>query len=105
MTPRASERHGVTLAELTVVIVILGVVAAVSSIAVATKVLVPAGDTRIARVAFVRAEAVRSGHAATLQLDVDGETYLVTAFPDGRVITDAPIAVDQLSGRAAHAAR
>jgi hypothetical protein len=48
---------------------------------------------------------VRTGQAATLQIDMDGETFLVTAFPDGRVVTDAPIAIDPLSGRATHATR
>ena len=105
MIGRAPERRGVTLAELMVVIVILGVMAAVTGIAFTTKMPVPEADARIARVAAARADAVLSGQTATLQLDVDGEMYLVTAFPDGRVVTDAPIAVDQLSGRTMHAAR
>ena len=102
---RALERRGVTLAELMVVIVILGVMAAVTGVAFVTRAPVPAADARLARVADARAEAVRTGQAATLQVRLNGETFLVTAFPDGRIVTDAPVAIDPLSGRAMHAAR
>jgi Tfp pilus assembly protein FimT len=87
------------------VIVILGVMAAVTGVAFMTRAPVAAADTRLARVAKARAQAVQTGQTATLQLDMNGEAFLVTAFPDGRIVTDAPIVIDPLSGRATRAAR
>ena len=105
MTRRQACRRGVTLAELMVVIVILGVMAAVTGIAFGTRAPVPHADAQLARIAGARAEAVRSGRAATNRLDIDGAIYVVTAFADGRVVTNAPIGVDPLSGRVSHDAR
>ena len=105
MTHRPSARRGVTLAELMVVIVILGVMAGVTGVAFATRTPVPDVDARLARVANARADAVRIGRPVTLPLAVNGASYLVTAFPDGRIVTDAPIPINRLSGRPDHAAR
>lgn len=93
------------LAELMVVIAILGVLVGVTGIAFATRAPVQAADALMARVASARSEAVGSGKPATLQLELSGNVYLVTAFPDGRIVTDAPLQVDRLSGRAEHADR
>lgn len=98
-------RRGFTLAELMVVIMILGVMAAVTGVAFATKAPVPVADARLARVAAARDSAVRTGQPTTVQLDVDGALYLATTYPDGRVITDAPVAIDPLSGRSVRATR
>ena len=105
MIRRCARRRGFTLAELLVVIVILGVMAAITGVAFTTKSPVPAADAVIARLASVRDSAVRSGHAVTTQFEVEGEEYLATAFPDGRVVTDAPVSVSSLSGRNARALR
>ena len=100
-------RSGFTLAELMVVIMILGVMAAVTGIAFATKTPTPTpvADARHAQVAGARDSAVRSGQRVTVKLDVDGALHLATAFPDGRVVSDESVAVDPLSGRSVRATR
>jgi prepilin-type N-terminal cleavage/methylation domain-containing protein len=99
MTARRACHRGFTLAELMVVVMILGVMAAVTGIAFATRAPIPITDARLARIATARDSAVRSGQSATIAIDVDSVLYVVTAFPDGRVVTDAPLRVARLSGR------
>lgn len=98
-------RRGFTLAELMVVIMIFGVIAAVTGIAFATTAPIPSVDARLAQIAAARDSAVRTGKPATVQLDVHDTLYLATAFPDGRVVTDALVVIDPLSGRSARAIR
>ena len=98
-TTAEGRRAGVTLAELMVVIVILGVMAAVTGIAFARRAPVPVADARVAAVEAARAESIRSGRPATIRVEVDGEPWLATLHPDGRVVTDAPLGIDPLSGR------
>ena len=98
-------RSGVTLVELMVVLVILGVMAGVTGIAFLTRAPVPEVNASLALVARVREKAVQSGQSATVMLAIHGAAYLATAFPDGRVVTNAPIEIDQLSGRPSDAAR
>jgi len=105
MNADQASRRGFTLAELMVVIMILGVMAAVTGIALATRAPVPTADARLMRVAAARDSAVRTGEPATVAVEVDSVLYLVTAFPDGRVVTDAPLGIAQLSGRSDRAAR
>lgn len=105
MTGGAAARQGFTLAELMVVIVILGVMAGITGVAFATTAPVPVSDAGFVLLAAMRDSAVRSGRVVTGQLELPGAEYLVTAFPDGRVATDAPVAVDPLSGRRINALR
>ncbi len=87
------------------VLVILGVMAAVAGVAFGTRAPVPIADARAADIARARDVAIRSGHPTTITLTVAGQRRVATAFPDGRVATDAPVPVDPLSGRALHASR
>lgn len=98
-------RRGATLAELMVVIVIIGLMAAVTGVAFARRAPVPVVDARNAAIAAARAEAIRSGQPATIQIELDGRSYPVTAHPDGRVVTDAPLPIDPLAGRDTGVAR
>ncbi|NUO62131.1 MAG: prepilin-type N-terminal cleavage/methylation domain-containing protein [Gemmatimonadaceae bacterium] len=94
-----SGRRGVTLAELMVVIVILGVMAAVTGVAFARKAPVPVTDARVAAVARARTAAIAGGRDSTLRIETDSGPWLVTVRPDGRVVTVAPLGIDPLSGR------
>ena len=105
MTTGRAHRRGFTLAELLVVIMILGVMAAVAGIAFATRAPIPIADARLVRVAAVRDSAVRTGRPATTEVEVDSVLHLVTAFPDGRVIADASLGIAELSGRSDRAPR
>lgn len=96
-------RHGFTLAELIVVIVILGVMAAITGIAFTAKAPLPLVDPGFVLLAAARDSAVRSGRVVTMQLEMLGGEYLVTGFPDGRVESDAPVVMNPLSGRKASA--
>lgn len=103
MTTRG--RAGVTLAELMVVIVILGVMAAVTGVAFARRAPVRDVDPRNAAIAAARAEAIRSGKPLTIRLGSADSLALATAYPDGRVVTSATVAVDPLTGRSGDGAR
>ena len=96
---RARERIGVTLAELMVVIVILGVMAGVTVVAFARRIPVTAGSPMLASIATARAEAVRSGTPETIRVGSADGLALATVYPDGRVVTNAAVAIDPLSGR------
>jgi prepilin-type N-terminal cleavage/methylation domain-containing protein len=98
-------RSGFTLAELMVVIMVLGVMAAVTVIAFATRTPLPVLDLRMARVAAARDSAVRTGKPVTVQFDEDSSVRLATAYPDGRVVADAPLRGSRLSGRGDRAGR
>ena len=103
MTTRG--RAGVTLAELMVVIVILGVMAAVTAVAFARRPPVAEVDARTVAIAAARAEAVRSGKPLTIRLGSADSLSLATAYPDGRVVTNAAVAIDPLTGRSVDGAR
>ena len=103
MKPR--RRAGVTLAELTVVIVILGVMAGVTSVAFARRQPVDAANPTLASIAAARAKAIRSAKPQTIRLGLADSLSLATVYPDGRVVTSAAIAIDPLTGRTADAPR
>ena len=98
-------RDGVTLAELMVVIVMLGVMAGVTAVAFARREPSAAANPTLAAIAAARAESIGSGKAVLIRLESDGSLSLATAYPDGRVVTDAPVAIDPLTGRSGDAAR
>ena len=99
MTP--SDRSGVTLAELMVVIVILGVMAGVTAVAFARREPLAATNPTIAAIAAARAGSISSGQPMTIRLGAADSLSLATVYPDGRVVTDAPVALDALAGRSA----
>ena len=93
-----ADRRGVTLLELLVVLVILGLVASLVAFAPAAVERVPAGEVE-ARVAAARREALRSGAPVTIDITIDGHPHSLTALPDGSVIADPTLGVERLSGR------
>jgi prepilin-type N-terminal cleavage/methylation domain-containing protein len=88
---RGKGRRGVTLIELLVTIAILSVVLTITTLSLAGEKR-PAETTLpiSARIHALRSKAVESGRPQTMVLsDTDG-TVLVTALPDGRVVSEMP---------------
>lgn len=98
-------RRGVTLVELLVVIVLLGIIAGVSVLGFA-RASTPARDDKRDRVlgplAAARRNALRMGRPVTITIDDSSAVLSATALPDGSVVADAGIqrlvAWDRLSG-------
>lgn len=102
---RARVRAGVTLAELLVVIVILAVMAGVTVVAFARREPVAVANPILASIAAARVKSVNSGRPETIRLGPPDSFALATVYPDGRVVTNAPVGIDPLSGRSGDAAR
>jgi hypothetical protein len=62
-------------------------------------------DKAFARLQQLRQTAVEKGRPLSIEIEVSGHRYAVSAYPDGRVSTDAPLPVDRLSGRGVDVAR
>jgi hypothetical protein len=60
-------------------------------------------DPVTASVMATRDSALRTGHPVTIGITVERAAHHATAFPDGRVLTDAPLDIDALSGSASRA--
>ncbi|MFN2399099.1 MAG: Tfp pilus assembly protein FimT/FimU [Gemmatimonadaceae bacterium] len=97
---------GVTLAELLVVIVILGITAGITGLAFARS---PARDRVVSAVpqsiTDARAEALHTGHTVSITISVQGTALAATAFPDGSVVADSALGVDYFTGREKSRAR
>jgi prepilin-type N-terminal cleavage/methylation domain-containing protein len=91
-------RYGVTLVELLVVILLLGLLAGVVGLTIGSTQQVPSLDPITAAVVQARDSALRMGHPVTIPIAIAGRAHRATAYPDGRVLTNAPIGIDQLSG-------
>lgn len=91
---------GVTLIELLVVLVLLGLLSGVVGLTLGSTPRVPALDPVTASVLAARDSALRAGHPVTISVVVQGSAHRATAFPDGRVLSDAPLDIDPLSGSA-----
>lgn len=92
------ERQGVTLVELIVVILLLGLLAGVVELTMgSTPTAASLGPTTVA-VMQARDSALRTGRPVTIAFAHEGSAQHATAYPDGRVITNALIGIDPLSG-------
>ena len=92
---------GHTLLELLIVLAILGVVAGVTGLGFRRPADSTLVDSVDARIADARRDAIRSGQSVSVIVMHAGVPVAVTAHPDGRVIADTTLAIDQLSGRRA----
>ncbi len=91
MTRTSSHRTGVTLIELIVTIVIIGVVLAITSLSLAGQKRKDATVASVhTRIKALRSSAIHSGSSQTATLSDSAGVILVTALPDGRVISDPP---------------
>jgi prepilin-type N-terminal cleavage/methylation domain-containing protein len=88
---RRKNRRGVTLIELLVTISILSVVLAITTLSLAGEKH-PAGTVLpvSARIYALRSKAIESGRPQTTELSDTGVVVLVTALPDGRVVSEMP---------------
>lgn len=114
MTSRIRSRRGVTLIELAVALVIIGIMLTVVSLQWSDpgSVRVEEPGTVAAWVAEARGRAIATGSPQTLRLRVsdDGDRAVLeerpglgavrrlTAYPDGSVVADSGLPVDRLTG-------
>jgi prepilin-type N-terminal cleavage/methylation domain-containing protein len=89
---------GVTLVELLVVLVLLGLVAGVVGLTMHTAQPLAAIDPALSTIAAARDSAIRTGRSVTITLEARDAQREVTAGPDGRVIADTALDIDPLTG-------
>jgi prepilin-type N-terminal cleavage/methylation domain-containing protein len=102
-------RPGVTLLELIVVLAVMSIVGGVAGLGMAARKPMTADDRVQSRIAAARHEALTTGRVVTIVLDTDEGPRAATAYPDGRLLTDAVANIDPMTGRrmreeASHAA-
>lgn len=90
--------RGVTLVELLVVLVLLGLVAGVVGLTIHTEKPITVTDPTFAAIAAARDSAIRTGRSVTIVLDVHDAQHEITASPDGRVAADTSLGIEQLNG-------
>jgi hypothetical protein len=94
--------------ELIVVIALLAIVMGVSVVTLRRARPPSVHERAIAQVMAARDSALRTGHAVSIVVEdsAAGATHplAATAFPDGRVISEAALNIDPLTGRPTHAA-
>lgn len=84
-------RRGVTLIELLVTIAILSVILAITTLSLAGEKRPAATASPLSvQVRTLRSSAIASGAAKTAALSDTEGVVLVTALPDGRVVSDMP---------------
>ena len=92
-------RPGVTLAELLVVIVILGVIAAMAVQGFAPSAHGPNAAAPVARqLRSARWMALRTRQPVVVRIDDSSGMMSATALPDGSIVGDAGIRWDRLTG-------
>lgn len=94
-----SGRYGVTLVEMVVVLTLMGVLAGIGGLALAS-LRQPPGDPWVAAVAKARERAIESGSAVVLAADSAHRSVLL--LPDGRAVGAG---VDPLTGEVLRAGR
>jgi len=89
------------MTELMVVLVLLGLMAAVVGLAWRREPA-PTGQAGQDSIAVARHQAVTSGRVVRFQMTVDGRTVTIAALPDGRVVAPQELHVDPLTGLPLH---
>jgi prepilin-type N-terminal cleavage/methylation domain-containing protein len=90
-------RSGVTLVELLVVMAILAVMSALSSVALRRADGARAADVA-GQVLALRRDAIAAGRPVTRLVRREGEISAVTALADGRVLADSALRLDPATG-------
>jgi prepilin-type N-terminal cleavage/methylation domain-containing protein len=106
--------RGTTLIEVIVAVAIIGLLAALSAVQLRSPSSAPSSASDEGRdemtaaldsAAVLRERALRSHRMQRTVVMLDGRSWLVSAFPDGSVFTDADLPFDRLTGERYHAAR
>jgi prepilin-type N-terminal cleavage/methylation domain-containing protein len=95
-----SPRTGVTLVELLVALLLLGMMATVVGIAVPRAEPPSTADEISHAISNARRAAIDSGRSVTINLSVHGTLHAATALPDGSIVADTGLGVERLTGRA-----
>jgi len=93
-----TQRRGLTLAELIIVLGILGLLAGVTALAFRSADPLPRVTPAQATIAAIRRAAIDSGRPISVAIPGDSGPRAATAFPDGSVIADPSLHVDRWSG-------
>jgi Tfp pilus assembly protein FimT len=98
MMPVARRCAGVTVVELMVVLVLLGLMAAVVGLSWQRELTPMSIDAGVEKIAAARHQALSSGRAVRIAMMIEGHSVTVAALPDGRVIAPVELHVDVLTG-------
>lgn len=104
MTDVRRRRRAVTLLELMIVVMLLGMVAGVTALAIRR---LPPPDPHDPYVAVqeARRTAMTRGTSVVIQVRLAGTPYEVSVRPDGQVQADSALHLDPLTGRQRDATR
>ncbi len=95
-------RAGVTLLELIVCVAVLGLMAAVATLALRSAVP-PDPNAPMTIIADTLDNVLTTGTAATLQFIVSGRPAVATINPDGSILADSILGIDRFTGRSTRA--
>ena len=99
---KPTSRRGVTLVELMVVLVLLGLMAGVVGLAWHRPANPSSEDAGRAAITQARTHALESGTTVRVQLTIAGRRVTVAALPDGSLIVPAGVSLDGLTGTRNH---
>ena len=90
-----TRRHGSTLVELLVTLVIMAIVASVAVVAIGRPTQAPGEADRVREARMV---AIAQRRPTTIEVMRDGAPLFLTALPDGGVVADSALRLDRLTG-------
>jgi prepilin-type N-terminal cleavage/methylation domain-containing protein len=95
----ANRRAGISLAEVVVVLAILGVFAGVAGLAARSLARTDTASERASAIADARRRALEMRRPVTLTVQLGNGTARLLALPDGSVRADTGLGLDPLTGR------
>ena len=96
MTP--AFRRGGTLIEMLITMTLLGIIAAVTTLAIRRVTPLPTDDP-VTIIADTLSAVLTSGRRTTLEFMVDGRPAFATLNPDGSIVADTALHIDRFTGR------